>query len=713
MMRANVVLVIFLMFSTPLAAQQASWVWVNPYPTGAQINQLYFKSPVEGFLLGNTGTLMKTTDAGNIWQQVSTPTTITSLKMFFATPLVGYAIGMGQFSGSFLLRTSNGGNTWTDQPLPSFRTPRDIFFRNALEGWIVGDEGLILQTTDGGATWQDRSLVGTSPPYLQFVRFNSASNGVAFGRSFVFSPAFTVARSTDGGSTWALQTSGLQNFMSAGDQLSENSIVSAGSGGLIIRSADLGQNWSFSMGLPTGDLAAIDFHDSLLGIAVGSLGRIVRTTNGGSAWNEILAGISHPLNSIQFVSRDSVIAGGSGTGFPSIGPAILTSTDGGLIWTNKARSIEEQFQVTAISLYGRGRCWIAGDRFIYGTADTGLTWRQLRSTTNDVFRDVLAMDSLNGVAVGSRLGQGLILRTTNAGNPWLAQTFANTFSFYRVAFPSPDTGYAVGESGVIVKTTNRGQSWSLLTSGTTNSLLSVKFTSTETGWVASGNTVLRTTNGGQNWTTHAVSQDPVQAISFPTSSTGYAAGFSSLYKTTDGGLSWSSLPSSQFGIQDLTFSDANRGWIISYDGVSSTSNGGSTWTNESPPTGVSRFGLLPGEALWAGGSSTSVMRFVGGPVVGVSEDLSPVIPNAFSLKQNYPNPFNPTTVIVYELPRATRVVLTVFDILGREVTRLVDEEKPPGSYQATWDAAGLASGTYFYRLEAGEFNEVKHLLLLK
>ena len=713
MIRAIVVLAILLRFSTPMVAQQASWVWVNPYPTGAQINQLYFKSPMEGFLLGNTGTLMKTTDAGNTWRQTGTAPTISSMKMFFATPLVGYAIGMGQFSGSFLLRTSNGGNTWADQALPSFRTPRDIFFLNASAGWIVGEDGLVLQTTDGGATWQDRSIVGTSPPSFYFVRFSSVSDGIALGRSFAFSPAFTVGRSSDGGNTWALQTSGLQNFMSTADQLPGNLIVSAGTGGLIIRSVDLGQNWSFPMGLPTGDLAAMDFQDSLLGIAVGSLGRVSRTTNGGLAWNEILAGISHPLTSVQFVSRDSVLAGGSGTGFPSIGPAILLSTDGGLIWTNKARSIEEQFQVTAISLYGRGRCWIVGDRFIYGTADTGLTWRQLRSTTNDVFRDVLAMDSLNGVAVGSRLGQGLILRTTNAGNPWLAQTFGNTPSFYRVAFPSPDTGYAVGESGVIVKTTNRGQSWFSLTSGTTNSLLSMKFITTETGWVASGNAVLRTTNGGQTWTTHPASQDPIQAISFPTSSTGYAAAFSSLYKTTDGGLSWSTLLFSQFGIQDIAFTDANKGWIIAFDGVSSTSNGGSTWTNESPPTGVSRFGLLPGEEIWAGGGSTSVMRSVGGTVVGVSEKPSRVIPNAFSLKQNYPNPFNPTTMIVYEIPRATRVVLTVFDILGREVTRLVDEVKPPGSYQATWDAAGLASGTYFYRLEAGEFNEVKHLLLLK
>jgi len=85
----------------------------------------------------------------------------------------------------------------------------------------------------------------------------------------------------------------------------------------------------------------------------------------------------------------------------------------------------------------------------------------------------------------------------------------------------------------------------------------------------------------------------------------------------------------------------------------------------------------------------------------------------FSLMQNYPNPLNPSTTIRYELPKESRVLLKVYNILGQEVATLVNEEMKPGSYKVTWDATGFPSGVYFYRLRAGEFIETKKLLLLR
>ncbi len=90
-----------------------------------------------------------------------------------------------------------------------------------------------------------------------------------------------------------------------------------------------------------------------------------------------------------------------------------------------------------------------------------------------------------------------------------------------------------------------------------------------------------------------------------------------------------------------------------------------------------------------------------------------VIPTAWTLLQNYPNPFNPTTNVEFRVKNEGLVKLVVYDILGREVAVLVNEEKPTGTYKATWDAKAFPSGVYFYRLNAGEFVETKKMVLLR
>lgn len=89
------------------------------------------------------------------------------------------------------------------------------------------------------------------------------------------------------------------------------------------------------------------------------------------------------------------------------------------------------------------------------------------------------------------------------------------------------------------------------------------------------------------------------------------------------------------------------------------------------------------------------------------------IPNSFSLEQNYPNPFNPSTVISYQLPVISDVTIKVYDVLGNEVATLVNEYKPAGSYEVDFNATGLSSGIYFYKLQTGSFVETKKMLLLK
>ncbi|MCK7523212.1 MAG: T9SS type A sorting domain-containing protein [Ignavibacteriales bacterium] len=89
------------------------------------------------------------------------------------------------------------------------------------------------------------------------------------------------------------------------------------------------------------------------------------------------------------------------------------------------------------------------------------------------------------------------------------------------------------------------------------------------------------------------------------------------------------------------------------------------------------------------------------------------MPNECLLFQNFPNPFNPSTTIYYQIPQAGFVSLKVFDILGREVATMVNEEKPVGNYEITFSGQGLPSGIYFYKLNAGNFSSVKKMILIK
>jgi hypothetical protein len=95
------------------------------------------------------------------------------------------------------------------------------------------------------------------------------------------------------------------------------------------------------------------------------------------------------------------------------------------------------------------------------------------------------------------------------------------------------------------------------------------------------------------------------------------------------------------------------------------------------------------------------------------KEAGPSIPRKFHLSQNYPNPFNAATTILFAVPKTSNVTLKVYDMTGREVKTLLDRECSPGNYEVVWNANELASGTYFYKIEADHFQESKKFILLK
>jgi hypothetical protein len=116
---------------------------------------------------------------------------------------------------------------------------------------------------------------------------------------------------------------------------------------------------------------------------------------------------------------------------------------------------------------------------------------------------------------------------------------------------------------------------------------------------------------------------------------------------------------------------------------------------------------IPGVKVYKDSSRLAVTF---APLAIAQEDVAP---RQYELSQNYPNPFNPSTTIKFELPKASHVSLTVYDILGREVTVLVNEKRDAGVHEVKFDGSNLASGVYFYRLKAGDIVQSKRLLLLK
>jgi hypothetical protein len=129
--------------------------------------------------------------------------------------------------------------------------------------------------------------------------------------------------------------------------------------------------------------------------------------------------------------------------------------------------------------------------------------------------------------------------------------------------------------------------------------------------------------------------------------------------------------------------------------------------------------LAPGTYYWRVQAVDN--QFAGSPfseegtftVTSTSADPDPLAPRVYALRQNYPNPFNPTTTIAYELPQASHVTVSVYDMLGRQVSVVVDGTLEAGFHEVRFDASGLSSGLYHYRLKAGSFVQTRSMVLIK
>jgi len=205
-----------------------------------------------------------------------------------------------------------------------------------------------------------------------------------------------------------------------------------------------------------------------------------------------------------------------------------------------------------------------------------------------------------------------------------------------------------------------------------------------------------------------------------------------VYKTVDGAKDWVKADSglqSEVGCTPCVAVDPLHPHIIYAgtrgEGIFRSTDAAQSWENFSKGlpenTWVRTLTVAPTTPvkIYAGTAYRGVWCYTD-TLSGVEDSPSPDLPTRLSLSQNYPNPLNATTVIRYSLlvDRPCPTTLKVYNILGQEVRTLVDDQKKPGSYQAYWNGRDdgdkpVASGVYFYSIKAGEFTQVKKLLLLR
>jgi hypothetical protein len=386
---------------------------------------------------------------------------------------------------------------------------------------------------------------------------------------------------------------------------------------------------------------------------------------------------------------------------------------------------------------------------VFCSTDNGGTWAAVDSGLTNLNVYSLAV---SGTYLFAGTYGGVFL-STNGGARWTAVNNGLTdFHVYALAVSGMNLFAGTGDAGYnnelaaghgVFLSTNNGTSWTKVNTGLMDtSVYAFAVDSNGAGgtnlFAGTNGGVFLSTNNGTNWTPASTGLKYVRSLSvFPheASGTHLFAGMLTLgagvFLSTNNGTSWAKVGlglasyvpalavsgTSLFAgtcqylkagppIGVLLSTNNFAGWIAVNEGLPPEYPGDSTGYLDI------RCLAIAGQNLFAG-TSDGVWRRPLSEMITSVEPVTSDLPHEFVLQQNYPNPFNPSTTIKFELPKASGVRLSVFDMLGREVSVLVNERRDAGAYDVKVDGTSLASGMYFYRLHAGDFTQTKRILLLR
>jgi photosystem II stability/assembly factor-like uncharacterized protein len=467
---------------------------------------------------------------------------------------------------------------------------------------------------------------------------------------------------------------------------------------------------------------------------------LYKTTNNGTSWDTLgFLGSPQPWTS-SYYSADYI--GASDT--------IVTVGAYGLINRRQGPSSKQCFttliktganyDVWAQSATGNvltvGASTIAGTVYdqILKSTNGGVNWSIVpySTTSRTQFNSLFMIDANTGYACGTL---SAVYRTTNGGSNWDSVSIPNMqpgLNLSKVFFINSSTGWVfsrtivAADTTTIFKTTNAGVNWTgqriAGAVGTANYVYGAYMVDANTGWLV--NYTPRpyiTTDGGATWTVQTLVDafgGFLYDIKMLNANTGFIAGSSGrLYKTINGGTNWDtiSVPTRSYSFNSLEVTSASNLLIAGATGVTmSSSNGGTSWAllNTSGSTLNGTYMFPDGKAFTVG-SSGYIFRNLN-TLVGTGENTTG-IPNTYQLLQNYPNPFNPSTNIKFALPKAGMVTIKIYDMVGREITKLLNNQYYPAGWQnIIFNGSNLASGVYFYQLTVDEnLISTKKMILVK
>ena len=371
----------------------------------------------------------------------------------------------------------------------------------------------------------------------------------------------------------------------------------------------------------------------------------------------------------------------------------------------------------------------------------GTKWNGILRTTNNgarwivdtvhTIRDVrsLVINKNNNFIFAGTYGQG-VYRSTDNGESWtqINNGFTTNSSEYICTMAiSPNNDVFAATFYEVYRSTDNGDSWSLATNGITkNDLRAMSINSTGDIFVASSQytgKIFRSTNNGQYWInkSEGLTSNFIYALAVNSEDHIFAGTDKGIFQSTDNGENWvqkSNGINLFHTISSLTINSNGNIFAGTFAwGIYRSTNNANNWEliNEGfnyKETYISSLAINSNGFIYAGiDAKGGVYRSINSTTSVKDKILSQS--QDFSLSQNYPNPFNPLTSIQYAIRNRQFVMIKVYDLLGKEVMTLIDEEKLPGNYEVEFDGSNLTSGTYFYRMQAGDFSETKKLILVK
>lgn len=517
---------------------------------------------------------------------------VTYFGVHFVNPDTGWIAGdLGA-----VIKTTNGGDNWT---ISETQTTTLLLKVHSYDGQIVlvtGYDGLILRSSDGGETFEQMPSGTTND--LWGVQMLNDTIGFACGLNQ------TLLQTTDAGQSWQPLNAGLNAHYWALDFLNEQYGMIACGGGKILRTTDGGNNWAQIQAGDASDLYAIDIIDSLHIAAAGYLGKTVYSSDGGISWVQNAALQHNELNSIKFINADTGYTIGTYQG-ESWG--IRKTTNRGQNWFNPPVGNLSEWE---LELLPEGVGYSVGSDLMINKTTGGYdNWGGL--FLNADFVDVYFTDELTGYAADERYIGGPVYKTTDGGYNWFGlpnfprNVFTSTLRC--VTFTDSVTGFAGSAPCRIVKTTDAGDSWYVVNrTGLTDTIGLINrfyFINPTTGWaVTTRGGILKTTDAGENWFAQLNAGINIifQSIYFVDSLYGWASG-GRPYKTTDGGINWVQQTNTNiWNSDDVYFPNQDTGWIAKQSSFNTslfkTINAGINWLEIPEVIGASSFYIFPDQS---------------------------------------------------------------------------------------------------------------------